>query len=505
MLEHRKATRRRLRAARIADASHRRLRRSGILVALAVLMICACTDGRNTRVRYPGAVWDRYASPEEAGWSSEGLRTARAVYDEIGSDAFLVVFDGAVLVSWGDIERRYMCHSVRKSFLSALIGIYVDEGRISLKKTLEELNIDDVPPLTRQEKEARVVDLLMSRSGVYHTAAYETPSMKERRPLRESHGPNEFWYYNNWDFNTLCAIFEQETGDRIFEAFERRIADPIQMQDFRIMDTYYHLEKQYSIHPAYPFRMSARDMARFGLLYLRQGAWRGRSIVPGEWVTMSRKAYSEVPDRSGFGYGYLWWVDTNAADRKSGMYAALGYGGHMIAVLPDENLVIVHRSNTYLNETVGTSEMLRLVDAVLDAKVSPPHARPRTVPLESRPPRAETEPYVAVALKDFTGSFKFDKEELFDSTLPYVIGDMIGQSVQIEVDDRRLLMTDNLGQRFFLVPRSPTECLVEDMEVPARFERDDEARPSAIILDGSPAWRIRGVRIDASGVRNENR
>jgi CubicO group peptidase (beta-lactamase class C family) len=497
--------RRQLNTSRIAEAHRRRMQRGNILVALAILVICTCSAGRASQVRYPGAMWARYASPEEAGWSSEGLLAAKDVYDEIGSDAFLAVFDGAVLVAWGDIERRYMCHSVRKSFLSALIGIYVEEGSISLEKTLEELNIQDDPPLTKQEKEARVLDLLVSRSGVYHAAAYETPGMKGRRPPRGSHGPNEFWYYNNWDFNALCTIFEQETGARIFEAFEKDIADPIEMQDFRIVDTYYHLEKQHSIHPAYPFRMSARDMARFGLLYLRQGTWRGRSIVPREWVSMSRRAYSKAPDRSGLGYGYLWWVNTDEADRKFGMYMALGYGGHMIAVMPHENLVLVHRSNTYLNETVGTSEILRLVDAVLDAKVSQPRARPRTALLESRPPRAEAGPESAAALENCTGLFRFDTEELFDATLPYVIGDMIGQSARIEVNGRRLIMTDNLGQMFFLVPRSPTECLVEEMEVPLLFEMDDEARASAIILDGRPAWRIRGVRIDPCNASGEDR
>ncbi|UCF04571.1 MAG: serine hydrolase [bacterium] len=505
MIERKSDRRHGIRPAGTANASHRWLRFSAVPVALAVLVVCVCTDRGDEGPRYPGITWSRYASPEEAGWSSEGLQAAKAIYDEMGSDAFLVVFDGAVVVAWGDNERRYMCHSVRKSFLSALVGIYVEEGRIDLEKTLEELKIDDVPLLTSEEKEARVVHLLMSRSGVYHPAAYETPSMKERRPLRGSHRPNEFWYYNNWDFNALCTVFEQETGERIFEAFERRIADPLQMQDFRLMDTYYHLEKQHSIHPAYPFRMSARDMARFGLLYLRQGAWIDRSIIPGEWVRVSRQAYSKVPDRAGSGYGYLWWVNVDEADRKSGMYAALGYGGHMIAVLPKENLVLVHRSNTYLNETVRTSDILRLIDAVLDAKVAPPRTEPQIVPLENLPPSAEAEPDLAVNLKDFSGSFRFDREELLDSTIPYIIGDMIGQSVRIEVDGGRLVMTDNLGQKFFLVPSSPTECLVEEMEVPALFEIDDEARRCAIFLDGNPAWRIRGVRIDTSGVKAEDR
>jgi CubicO group peptidase (beta-lactamase class C family) len=468
--------------------------RAVIITALALSVLNSCAVQEDKEPRYPGTSWSMYAVPEDAGWSSDRLSSAKALYDDIGSSAFLVVSDGAVLVAWGDIERRFMCHSVRKSFLSALYGIHVEEGTIDLENTLEELKIDDVPPLTKEEKQARIIHLLKSRSGVFHAAAYETPAMKERRPARGSTKPGEFWYYNNWDFNALCTIFEQETNARIFEEFKRRIADPLQMEDFRLMDTYYHLEEQHSIHPAYPFRMSARDMARFGLLFLRNGTWKNRAIIPGEWVEASRRAYSTVSYWEGYGYGYMWWVNIDETDVKYGMYAALGFGGHMIAVLPAENMVFVHRSNTYLYETTEKNDFLRLIDAVLDAKVSPPRAAPAVIPPEIPPERTAAGPDVSISLADYEGSFEFVSEELFDATIPLIIGDMIGRSVRIEVDRHRLLMTDNLGQRFFLDPRSPTEFLVEDMEIPVLFEMNDEGRPVGITLDGSPAWRISGER-----------
>ncbi len=469
---------------------------SGFMV-LSILVLSACTARGGEEPRFPGVCWATYATPEEAGWSSDGLSVAKAHYDKIGSVAFFVVFDGAVLIAWGDIERRFMCHSVRKSFLSALYGIHVEEETIALEKTLEELNIDDVPPLTKEEKEARISHLLKSRSGVYHAAAYETPTMKERRPARGSTRPGEFWYYNNWDFNALCTIFEQETNTRIFEEFKKRIADPLQMEDFRLMDTYYHLEEQHSIHPAYPFRMSARDMARFGLLFLRNGTWKKIKIVPEEWVKASRRAYSKVPYWEG--YGYLWWINTDRTDRKFGMYAALGYGGHMIAVLPGENMVFVHRSNTYLNETVDKTEFLRLIDAVLDAKISLSRQDPNIIPLEAHPRMITAGLEFPINLGNYEGSFQFDSEELYDSTIPYIIGDMIGPSVRIDAGEGRLLMIDNLGQKYFLTPRSQTEFLIEDMEIPVIFEMNDDARPVIITLDGSPAWKISGGRTAAPG------
>ncbi|UCE18310.1 MAG: serine hydrolase [Gemmatimonadota bacterium] len=483
----------------------RRLYYISLLITLAFSILVSCVVRTSKEARFPGTTWGMYTTAEEAGWSSFKLSKAKELYDESDSDAFLVVYDGAVLVAWGDISRRYMCHSVRKSFLSALIGIHVNEGRIDLEKTLEELNIDDEPPLTKDEKQARIIDLLQSRSGVYHAAAYETPKMKEQRPERGSKKPGEFWYYNNWDFNTLCTIFEQETRAGMFAEFKRRIADPLRMEDFRLMDTYYHLEKQLSILPAYPFRMSARDMARFGLLFLRNGRWKNLSIIPEKWVGASRRAYSKVPQREGEGYGYMWWVNVDERDRKFGMYSALGYGGHMIAVLPKENMVFVNRSNTYLGEGTDRTRLLQLIDAILEAKDSPPSPQPHLVPLQIQPDRPMAEPDFPISFEDYEESFRFDNEEIFASTIPYVIGDMIGQRVRIEVDRRRLLMIDNLGQKFYLIPRSPTEFLVEDMEIPVLFELDDRARPIGITLNASPAWRISGERTSTSSLGSTRR
>ena len=203
--------------------------------------------------RYPGKNWQQARSPEELGWSSEKLKRARKYSEAIGSAAVMVIVNGLILDQWGQTTRRFRSHSIRKSLLSALYGIHVQEGNIHLSRTLHELEIEDVEPsLTPIEKQATVSDLLKVRSGVYHPALYESPSMAALRPRRGSHLPGTFWYYNNWDFNALGTIFEQETRTRIFEEFKKRVAEPLQMQDFRVKDgTYFRGPK--SIHPAYPF------------------------------------------------------------------------------------------------------------------------------------------------------------------------------------------------------------------------------------------------------------
>lgn len=180
----------------------------------------------------PGATWSKYASPEQAAWSSAGLADAEAFSRRIGSAAVMVVFDGAVLAHWGEIERRFNVHSVRKSLLSALYGIAAARGEIDLDQSLADLGIDDRRPLSEIEKSARVVDLLSARSGFYLPAAYESPSMRSERPRRGTVRPGERWYYDNWDFNALGTIYRERTGRDLFEAFAEDLARPIQMQDF---------------------------------------------------------------------------------------------------------------------------------------------------------------------------------------------------------------------------------------------------------------------------------
>jgi CubicO group peptidase (beta-lactamase class C family) len=286
--------------------------------------------------------------PAQDGWTVEPLAEARAYSERIGTASFAIVQHGRIVDSWGDVTRRLQLHSVRKSLLNALIGIAVAEGRISLDATLASLGVDDVAPsLSDAEKQATVRQLMQARSGVYHVANYETESERQLRPARGSHAPGSFWYYNNWDFNALGTIYERAVGASIFEAFEARIAQPIGMQDYRPSDGRY-VTSAVSEHAAYTFRMTARDLARFGLLYLRQGRWREQEIVPPSWIKESTTAWSETLLHSG--YGYLWWTgfpDRRVAimDLPAGGYFAAGARGQFVIVDPVDDLVVVHQTD----------------------------------------------------------------------------------------------------------------------------------------------------------------
>lgn len=303
---------------------------------------------------YPGKHWTQAGKPEDRGWSSDGLAAAKAYADSIDTAAVVIVDDGIIVAQWGATATKFNVHSIRKSFLSGLYGIAVAKAQIDLNTTLEQLGIDDnEPSLTPEEKQARVIDLLKARSGIYHAALYESPGMKAEKPQRGSHPPRSFWSYNNWDFNALGTIYEKLTRDSIYHAWNVQIAQPIGMEDYDPKEQEYVVGPD-SIHRAYPFRMSARDMARYGLLYLRGGRWRNAQIVPPQWVRDSTTAYSVADGnaRDGYsGYGYLWWVAVNGnhypkVELPDGSFSAWGSGGHFIAVIPALNVVVVHRVNT---------------------------------------------------------------------------------------------------------------------------------------------------------------
>ena len=285
--------------------------------------------------------------------------------------SLLLDASGRVVWQWGDLNQKLPVYSVRKSLLSSLFGIIIAEGDLATDTTLAELGIDDKQGLTDSEKQATVRDLLQSRSGVYHPAAYETPGMDKNRPERGQYATGEHWYYNNWDFNTLSTIFETASGQSIGDAFYQKVAVPSGMQDFTSGDVEYVLEDA-SVHPAATFRMTALDLSRFGLIMLNGGLWNGVQIIPANWVSESTRVSSDLGMFGG--YGYSWWVAAHGdhlprLQFPDGAYSARGSGEQMVLIIPSINAVWVHRTafEPASNEQMHVMELAKLLGLILDA------------------------------------------------------------------------------------------------------------------------------------------
>ena len=130
-------------------------------------------------------------------------------------------------------------------------------------------------------------------------------------------------------------------------------------------------------YPAYLFHASARDLARFGLLYLHHGRWGDRQLIPESWIAESTKPYSTT--NAGLGYGYLWWrlrQDNSALPPDS--YFAWGHGGQFLFVIPSRDMVVVHlaRERTGQDE-LGYRRVSGLLGLILAAAPEEPAVTPR--------------------------------------------------------------------------------------------------------------------------------
>jgi CubicO group peptidase (beta-lactamase class C family) len=263
---------------------------------------------------------------------------------QVGATGVVVLDHGRELLSIGDPSAAVDCRSIRKPLLGALFGRHVMAGTIDLDATLADLGIDDSvpPPLTSAERSAQVRDLLTCRSGVYHPSNQQGPQARAALPARGAHRPGTHFAYNNWDFNALGTILERVADRSLFEEFAGAIAGPAALPDFDLSRQLY-LTEPWSEHRTYSFRISARDLARFGQLYLCGGRLGGRTVIPAEWAAASTRAHA--PTGLGPGYGYLWWIADRGQlfaglDMPAGSFAAYGVGGQFLLVIPALDRVI---------------------------------------------------------------------------------------------------------------------------------------------------------------------
>lgn len=328
-----------------------------LLCNFAALSLCGQTSSRIAGDVVPGAEWQQ-TSPESVGYSTAKLEALRGWVKTQDTGSMMVIVQGRVIFSYGDVLHTSKVASVRKSVLGMLYGNYLFNGKIDLDKTVKQLGLDDKEPFLPIEEKATLVQLLASRSGIYLPTG--NGDQKKVLPPRGSEYPGSYYIYNNWDFDAAGVAFERQTGKDIYEALQTDLATPLGMQDYLISKQ----KKNYSpesLHPEYAMYLSARDMARLGLLMLDSGMWNGKQIVPGDWVRYMTtlitpfrdinptglRNYGE-PER--WGYGLLWWMWDEPAfpgnayiGFMQGAYSAMGSGGTFITVLPSRDMVVVHQ------------------------------------------------------------------------------------------------------------------------------------------------------------------
>ena len=334
-------------------------------IALALLP-AACVAAALPSVT-PGATWET-AKPEDYGFDPAKLAKLPDFIRErkMGTTGLMVVVGGRQIYAYGDVQEVSYTASCRKSFLSMLYGKYVRNGTVNLAETVGELGIDDVGGLLPSEKRATVRDLITARSGCYHPASNPGGRVGKRARGKTEHGTT--FVYNNWDFNVAGTVLEMKTGKSIYDLFDADLARPLQMQDWDRARHKRTGDATKSVHLAYYFHFSTRDMARLGELMLRKGNWGGKQLVPADWVEESLRPATTFPD--GGGYGYMWWrpVDDKFPDAFKGAFAAHGMYGQHVTVLPALDMVIAHKSARNAKHPTKKADYRELVRRIIAAR-----------------------------------------------------------------------------------------------------------------------------------------
>ena len=239
--------------------------------------------------------------------------------------------------------------SMAKSVTNALVGILVRQGKLSV--------YDPAPVAAWQADERRAItldDMLRMQSGLAWNESYFTVSNVTRmlfmsadmaqeaiqQPL--AHAPGTEWSYSSGTTNALSGIIRQTAGDHYLDFPYRELFEPLGMQSV-IWET--DLSGT-PVGSSYLFA-TARDWAKFGLLYLNDGVWKGKRILPSDWVAYTTTPVSRAPLRK---YGAHFWLNAGEAhhpqnrrfpDAPADMLFAEGFDGQNVFIIPSRQLVVV--------------------------------------------------------------------------------------------------------------------------------------------------------------------
>jgi len=322
-----------------------------------------------THTFFPAEDWQRVA-PETAGLDAQQMqaleRQVELRYRTI--NGFLVLWRG-YLVSESYLhgfgrDDRHLVASVTKSFISALIGIAIEQGHI---EGVEQKVLDFFPEFEPSPQDG-LKQVLTIRHLLTMTAGFQWRMGKHlhelyidrlrRSPdwaafilslpvMEESFGR---FQYNSGLSHLLSVILTRATGLTAADFAAEHLFGPIGMQPpagdmthgysseeiFRNTSGQWPRDPQGNNIGGWGLYLTPRDMARFGLLYLNSGQWKGSQIVPEEWVNESTRRHTP-------GYGYQWWLrDLDGIFS----YSAVGMGGNHIFCIPEKDLVIVVAAGT---------------------------------------------------------------------------------------------------------------------------------------------------------------
>lgn len=270
----------------------------------------------------------------------------------------VVIYKGYVVAEFGDTRFVDPTYSVAKSMLSTVAGIALRDGRIADLNQPVGHSVQDggyasahnaaITWKHHLQQESEWEGSMWGKNADF--IGRDAFGAGERKP-RQFGAPGSHYEYNDVRINRLALSLLRVFDRPVPEVFQQEVMDPIGASNSWKWVPYHNSYVELHGKPAPSVSGGTRwgggmwidswDLARFGYLWLRGGAWAGRQIVPQDYVKAALTPSEHGPD-----YGYLWWLNTkgkNLPGLPATAYAALGAGSNDIVISPEHDLVIVWR------------------------------------------------------------------------------------------------------------------------------------------------------------------
>jgi CubicO group peptidase (beta-lactamase class C family) len=292
---------------------------------------------------------------------------AREPYHELlgpvkkrGGPAGMILKNGYLLASWGDIRRVDMTFSVTKSFLSTVAGLAKQNGLIP---SMDDKVADYIWDGTFEGDHNKQISWahLLQQNSDWSGSLWGLHDWADRPPAeggidqwknRELRKPGTVMEYNDVRVNVLAYSLTHVWRKPLPQVLKEELMDPVGASSSWRWFGYDHAWsvidglKMQSVtgggHSGAGIFISAEDMARFGLLFMGDGKWKGQSVISEGWVQEAMTPSAPNPN-----YGYMWWLNRKGPRQWEGVpehvFYAAGFGGNFIIVDQKNELVIVLR------------------------------------------------------------------------------------------------------------------------------------------------------------------
>ena len=296
------------------------------------------------------------SSPEEQGVKSKNIID---FLDAVNSSkhefhSFVFVRHGKVIAEgWWNPYRsdlKHTLYSVSKSFTSTAIGFAVQEGKLKVTDKVISFFPKDLPDTVSENLRQLTVKELLTQTIGWDPAPNVTREDSYAKPLLASyfkHKPGTRYYYDSEGSFLLAAIIKKITGQNVIDYLKPRLFVPL-----GIFGMDWESNPEGINQGGWGLRLKTEDMAKFGQLYLQNGKWNGKQLLPAAWIKEATSMQVDLPpqwtqpgsikDSNDWmqGYGYLFWRCRNNAFRADGAM------GQYIIVMPDQDAVIAITSES---------------------------------------------------------------------------------------------------------------------------------------------------------------